>query len=66
MLGHGTDGGFVVDEVQSGVTTVPRLSAGRLGLLGAGDGGSGCPTTCTAATRWASRPSCRPTTMSPS
>ncbi|MFD0136505.1 phosphodiester glycosidase family protein [Streptomyces sp. NPDC127159] len=39
VLGHSTDGGFVVDDVQSGVTTVPRLSAGRLGLLGAGDGG---------------------------
>jgi exopolysaccharide biosynthesis protein len=39
VLGHVTDGGFVVDSVQTGVTTVPRLSADRLGLLGAGDGG---------------------------
>ncbi|MFB7286409.1 phosphodiester glycosidase family protein [Actinacidiphila glaucinigra] len=39
VLGHVTDGGFVVDDVQAGVTTVPRLAAGRLGLLGAGDGG---------------------------
>ncbi|WP_329186422.1 phosphodiester glycosidase family protein [Actinacidiphila glaucinigra] len=39
VLGHVTDGGFVVEEVRTGVTTVPRLSTGRLGLLGAGDGG---------------------------
>lgn len=39
VLGHTADGGFVVDSVQNGVTTVPRLPAGRLGLLGAGDGG---------------------------
>ncbi|MEU1620688.1 phosphodiester glycosidase family protein [Streptomyces sp. NPDC005722] len=39
VLGHVTDGGFVVDEVRTGVTTVPRLSTDQLGLLGAGDGG---------------------------
>ncbi|MFB7494532.1 phosphodiester glycosidase family protein [Streptomyces sp. NPDC056161] len=39
VLGHATDGGFVVDGVQTGVTTVPRLTTGQLGLLGAGDGG---------------------------
>ncbi|MFJ7078978.1 phosphodiester glycosidase family protein [Streptomyces sp. NPDC098781] len=39
VLGHTTDGGFVVDSVQGGVTTVPQLSADQLGLLGAGDGG---------------------------
>ncbi|MDX2649745.1 phosphodiester glycosidase family protein [Streptomyces sp. PA03-1a] len=39
VLGHVTDGGFVVDDVRTGVTTVPRLADGRLGLLGAGDGG---------------------------
>lgn len=39
VLGHTADDGFVVDSVQNGVTTVPRLSADRLGLLGAGDGG---------------------------
>ncbi|MDT0465391.1 phosphodiester glycosidase family protein [Streptomyces gibsoniae] len=39
VVGHSADGGFVVDSVQSGVTTVPRLTTGQLGLLGAGDGG---------------------------
>ncbi|MFJ7948999.1 phosphodiester glycosidase family protein [Streptomyces sp. NPDC096354] len=39
VLGHVTDGGFVVDNVQTGVTAVPRLTADQLGLLGAGDGG---------------------------
>lgn len=39
VLGHVTDGGLVVDDVRTGVTTVPRLADGRLGLLGAGDGG---------------------------
>ncbi|WUD73988.1 phosphodiester glycosidase family protein [Streptomyces sp. NBC_00510] len=39
VLGHVTDGGFVVDDVRTGVTAVPRLADGRLGLLGAGDGG---------------------------
>lgn len=39
MVGQVTDGGFVVDTVQTGVTAVPRLADGRLGLLGAGDGG---------------------------
>ncbi|MFF7214396.1 phosphodiester glycosidase family protein [Streptomyces sp. NPDC008238] len=39
VLGHVTDGGFVVDEVRTGVTTMPRLSTDQLGLLGAGDGG---------------------------
>ncbi|MFF8908656.1 phosphodiester glycosidase family protein [Streptomyces olivaceoviridis] len=39
VLGRATDGGFVVDGVRTGVTTVPRLTEGRLGLLGAGDGG---------------------------
>ncbi|MGI5142535.1 phosphodiester glycosidase family protein [Streptomyces sp. CA-106110] len=39
VLGHATDGGFVVDSVRTGVTTVPRLSADQLGLLGAGAGG---------------------------
>ncbi|MFI8185379.1 phosphodiester glycosidase family protein [Actinacidiphila glaucinigra] len=39
VVGQVTDGGFVVDTVQTGVTAVPRLADGRLGLLGAGDGG---------------------------
>ncbi|MFB7307697.1 phosphodiester glycosidase family protein [Streptomyces sp. NPDC056192] len=39
MLGHTTDGGFVVDSIQTGITTVPRLLADQLGLLGAGVGG---------------------------
>ncbi|MFD9003255.1 phosphodiester glycosidase family protein [Streptomyces sp. NPDC059582] len=39
VLGHVADGGFVVDSVQTGVTTVPRLSDDQRGLLGAGDGG---------------------------
>jgi exopolysaccharide biosynthesis protein len=39
VLGHSTDGGFVVDSVQTGVTEVPKLTSGQLGLLGAGDGG---------------------------
>ncbi|MDX3235631.1 phosphodiester glycosidase family protein [Streptomyces sp. ME03-5709C] len=39
VLGRVVDGGFVVDDVRTGVTTVPRLADGRLGLLGAGDGG---------------------------
>ncbi|MBM9510354.1 phosphodiester glycosidase family protein [Actinacidiphila acididurans] len=39
VLGHTADGGFVVDSVQANVTTVPKLPAGRLGLLGAGAGG---------------------------
>lgn len=39
VLGRATDGGFVVESVRTGVTTVPRLTAGLLGLLGAGDGG---------------------------
>ncbi|MFJ4467085.1 phosphodiester glycosidase family protein [Streptomyces sp. NPDC089424] len=38
-LGHVTDDGFVVDDITTGLTTVPRLTAGQLGLLGAGDGG---------------------------
>ncbi|WP_377266855.1 phosphodiester glycosidase family protein [Peterkaempfera sp. SMS 1(5)a] len=39
VVGHTAAGGFVVDSVQTGVTTVPRLAADQLGLLGAGDGG---------------------------
>ncbi|MBY8877838.1 phosphodiester glycosidase family protein [Actinacidiphila acidipaludis] len=39
VLGHTAAGGFVVDTVQTGVTSVPKLAAGTLGLLGAGDGG---------------------------
>ncbi|MEV6293880.1 phosphodiester glycosidase family protein [Streptomyces sp. NPDC051896] len=39
VIGHSADGGFVVDDVRADVTTVPRLSTGQLGLLGAGDGG---------------------------
>ncbi|MFF0288150.1 phosphodiester glycosidase family protein [Streptomyces sp. NPDC005262] len=39
VLGHTADGGFVVDSTQSGITTVPRLLADQLGLLGAGSGG---------------------------
>ncbi|MEV7323960.1 phosphodiester glycosidase family protein [Streptomyces sp. NPDC093970] len=39
VVGHSTDGGFVVDRVQTGITTVPRLAADETGLLGAGDGG---------------------------
>ena len=39
MVGHTAAGGFVVDSVTTGVTSVPRLNAGQLGLLGAGAGG---------------------------
>lgn len=39
VVGHTADGGFVVDTVTNGVTTVPRLNTGQLGLLGAGAGG---------------------------
>lgn len=39
VLGHTTTGGFVVDSVRTGVTTVPRLTSDQLGLLGAGNGG---------------------------
>lgn len=39
MLGHTTDGGFVADSMQTGISTVPRLSDDQLGLLGAGAGG---------------------------
>ncbi|MEU3986166.1 phosphodiester glycosidase family protein [Streptomyces sp. NPDC026672] len=39
VLGHVAGTGFVVDDIRTGVTTVPRLTAGRLGLLGAGAGG---------------------------
>ncbi|MGW4882805.1 phosphodiester glycosidase family protein [Streptomyces sp. NPDC004262] len=39
VAGHGTAGGFVVDRVRTGITTVPRLAADETGLLGAGDGG---------------------------
>jgi exopolysaccharide biosynthesis protein len=39
VLGHTAPGGLVVDTVQSGLTTVPQLASGQLGLLGAGDGG---------------------------
>ncbi|MGW5568530.1 phosphodiester glycosidase family protein [Streptomyces tendae] len=39
VTGHRTGGGFVVDEVRTGLTTVPRLPAGQDGLLGASEGG---------------------------
>ncbi|WP_328885952.1 phosphodiester glycosidase family protein [Streptomyces sp. NBC_00316] len=39
VLGHTTDGGFVADSMQTGISTVPRLSDDQLGLLGAGAGG---------------------------
>jgi exopolysaccharide biosynthesis protein len=39
VVGHTAAGGFVVDSVTTGVTSVPRLNAGQLGLLGAGAGG---------------------------
>jgi exopolysaccharide biosynthesis protein len=39
VVGHTAGAGLVVDSVQPNVTTVPRLAAGQLGLLGAGAGG---------------------------
>jgi exopolysaccharide biosynthesis protein len=39
VLGHTGQGGFTVDSVQTGVTSVPQLAAGQSGLLGGGAGG---------------------------
>ncbi|GHH74660.1 hypothetical protein GCM10018793_16400 [Streptomyces sulfonofaciens] len=40
VLGHAAPGGsFTVDTVRTGVTSVDRLTAGQIGLLGGGTGG---------------------------
>ena len=39
VLGRVVDGGFVVDDVRTGVTTVAAAHGRPAGLLGAGDGG---------------------------
>ncbi|MEU6344502.1 phosphodiester glycosidase family protein [Streptomyces sp. NPDC046977] len=40
VLGHSADGGFTVDSVQTGVTSLPQLGKDQLGLLGGGAGGT--------------------------
>ncbi|MFJ4850883.1 MULTISPECIES: phosphodiester glycosidase family protein [unclassified Streptomyces] len=40
VLGHTADGGFTVDSVQTGVTSLPQLGKDQLGLLGGGAGGT--------------------------